>query len=849
MNPFHTIAIPHRDILDGKLTMDVFAADLWETYAGRAPLEYKDPSTFFKKTYLTQGLKNLLGIVEKRLNGRGGDPVIQIQTPFGGGKTHALIAMYHRAKEWHAQTVVIVGTAMSPQDTLWGTLEKQLTGGVSQLSGKVSPGREKLRSLLQQHQPVLILMDEVLEFTTKAAGVQVGDTSLAAQTIAFMQELTEVAGTLDKVCVVVTLPSSVLEHYDDKAEKLFQQLQKVAGRVEKIYTPVQEQEITKVIRRRLFSDIDEARAEKNVAEFIEYAEKEGILPIGREPSEYRDDFNESYPFSPEVISVLYQRWGSFPTFQRTRGVLRLLSLVIYSLSHSGRPYITLADFELENEEIRRELIKHIGNEFDSVIAHDITASSSGSKKIDKTLGKSFLGLSIGSRSSTTIFLYSFSGGVEKGAHLGEVKRSATTTENPSSVVAEAVEQLKNNLFYLQSQNDKYFFSNQPNLNRILLTKMENIKDRDVGDAEEALLKQQIRGGKLKVFLWPGKPRDIPDSDELKLVITKDKDLAFMRLVLESKGDSPRVNRNTVFFLAPSEAEIGPFEDSLKKKMAYEQIEADKTLNLTSEQRTDIKNSLKRAQENLQDAVRRLYRVLYIPAKDGLKDSDMGIPTYGATKGIDQDAYDKLRNEQEILEKIAPLVIRERYLRDPEYVRVVQIFDSMLKTPGERRAVGPEILEAGIIQGVKQGLFGLGDLKDNNIPICRYFKEDATLSATDVEVLIREDICIAQRKSQLPTSALPGVGPFLPGTGSVQPSSNQQEGAVAVAEGKNELSLRFRVPRGKVSQIMGMMNFLQSKFQSLDVELTAREGSLSEEEYASKIKEALRQLGVSLVEKS
>src|SRR2546425_3278295 len=849
MKPFHTIAIPHQDILDGKLTMDVFAADLWETYKGRAPREYNDATTFFKKTYVTQGLKNLLGIIEKRLKGEGGDPVVQIQTPFGGGKTHALIAMFHRAKEWEAKTVVIVGTAMSPQDTFWGTIEKQLTGNISQLSGNVSPGREKLRTLLKQHQPVLILMDEVLEYTTKAAGVQVRDSTLSAQTVAFMQELTEVAGTLDRVCVVVTLPSSVLEHYDEKAEKLFQQLQKVAGRVEKIYTPVQEQEITKVIRRRLFSDVDETKAEKVVSDFMDYAERENILPIGREPSEYRNDFIESYPFFPEVISVLYQRWGSFPTFQRTRGVLRLLSLVIQSLSHSGRPYITLADFELGNEEIRRELIKHIGNEFDSVIGADITAPGSGSKKIDKSLGKSFQGLSLGSRSSTTIFLYSFSGGVEKGAHIGEVKRSATTTENPSSVVAEAVDQLKNNLFYLQGQHDKYFFSNQPNLNRILITKMENIKDHNVIEAEENLLKQQIHGGKLRVFLWPDKPKDIPDNEELKLVITREKDLTFMKSILESKGDSPRVNRNTLFFLAPSEAEIGPFEDSLKKKMAYEQIESDKTLNLTGEQRTDIKNGLKRAQETLQDAVRRLYRVLYIPTKDGLKDSDMGIPTYGATKGMDQDAYDKLRMDQEILEKIAPLVLRERYLRDSEYVRVVQLFDSMLKTPGERRAVGPEVLEAGIVQGIKQGLFGLGDLRDGNTPICRYFKEDATVSATDVEVLIREDVCITQRKSQLSTPSVSEGGPFPSGTGSVQLSTGQPQAGNILAGGKNELGLRFRVPRGKVSQIMGIMNFLQSKFQSLDLEITARDGSLSEDEFANKIKEAFKQLGVTLEETS
>jgi len=252
MKPFHTIAVPHKDILEGRLTMDVFAADLWEVSKNRGPDEYKDPETFFRKTYLTHGLENLLNIVEKRLCGKGGDPVIQIQTPFGGGKTHSLIAMYHRAAQWDAKKVVMVGTAMGTDETLWGSMEKQLTGKITRFSGQVTPGKEAIRNLLDENQPVLILMDEVLEYVTKAAGVKVEKSTLASQTIAFMQELTEAAGTLEKVSLVVTLPASIIEHYDESAEKLFQQLQKVAGRVEKIYTPVQENEITKIIRRRLF---------------------------------------------------------------------------------------------------------------------------------------------------------------------------------------------------------------------------------------------------------------------------------------------------------------------------------------------------------------------------------------------------------------------------------------------------------------------------------------------------------------------------------------------------------------------------------------------------------------------
>ena len=475
MNPFHTIAIPHNDILEGKLTQDVFAADLWEVFKNRGPDEYKDAVQFFEKTYETDGLKHLLSVVEGRLGGRGGDPVIQLQTPFGGGKTHALIAMYHKASEWNTSRAVIVGTPMGPQDTLWGALESQLTGRVARFDGLTSPGREAIYELLAAKQPALILMDELLEYMTKADSVRVEDSTLASQTLAFMQELTEAARTLEKLALVITLPSSGMEHFGEGAEKLFEQLQHVVGRVEKIYTPVQEHEITQVIRHRLFSHINMNRASEVIGAFTDYAGVESILSPGTEPSEYRKRFEAAYPFQPEAIDVLYQRWGSYPNFQRTRGVLRLLSLVIGALKEKQIPYISLGDFDLSDQEIRRELLKHIGPEYDSIISADITGEESGAKKVDMSLGNAYKGLNLGSRAATTVFLYSFSGGIEKGANLGEIKRSTVTTGIPSSVVAEAATDLQNKLFYLRHEGGKSYFTNQPNLNRLLLTRMGEYK--------------------------------------------------------------------------------------------------------------------------------------------------------------------------------------------------------------------------------------------------------------------------------------------------------------------------------------------------------------------------------------
>jgi hypothetical protein len=846
MKPFHAIAVPHKDILEGRLTMDVFAADLWEVAKGRGADEYKDPQTFFQKTYLTTGLDNLLAVVEKRLKGQGGDPVIQLQTPFGGGKTHALIAMYHRASSWSAKKVVIVGTALKAEDSLWSLLEKSLTGKPAKLTSQVSPGREAIQDLLRTNQPVLILMDELLEYITKAAGVKVGESTLAAQTIAFMQELSEAVSTLDKTCLVVTLPSSFIEHYDATAEKLFQQLQKVSGRIEKIYTPVQENEISRIIRCRLFSSIDDTGARKNVSEFIKYAEKQEILPSGVQPSEYRDRFIESYPFVPEVIDVLYHRWGSFPTFQRTRGVLRLLSLVVYSLKTSARPFITLADFDLANGELRMELIKHIGSEFNSIVAADITDVSSGSARVDVSLGKSFQGFRLGTRASSAIFLYSFSGGQEKGATLGEIKRNATTEGNPSPIVSEAVEQLKNKLFYLQSVNEKYFFNNQPNLNRILLTVMENIKDEKLVDYERDLLRNSLSRSGVKVIDWEENPADIADSEDIKLVVLKRDNKESMLNIIRNKGQTPRVFRNTLLFLYPLDSERSAFTEKIKRKLAYEQIETDRSLNLTAEQKNDIKNELKKAGADVKDAIRRLYRLISVPTKDGIRDLDLGIPTYGEGKAIDTEVIDKLRSDGEILAKIAPLVLKEKYLVANEYVSTEQIYQASLKTPGETRYMGRSVLELSISEGVVSGLFGLGEIESGKL-VCRYFKEKPAVYFSGNEVLIRESLCVGQAAKPLETPVSvheTGSGVYTaPGEAGTSPAP-PEEGSQTTMK---KVTLKFAVPKGKVSNIMGVMNYLQSKFGKLEISISAESGEISTQEYEDKIKEAFNQLGINVDE--
>ena len=849
MNAFHSIAVPHKDILEGRLRMDIFAADLWDAYHNRGPVEYKDASTFFQKTYMTQGLQNLLSIIQNRIKGKGGDPTIQIQTPFGGGKTHSLIALMHKTREWCATPIVIVGTELSSKDTLWGIIETQLTGKNEYLTGLTSPGKDKLKSLLSKHQPFVILIDELLEYVVKAAGERVGESTLAAQTVAFLQELSETISTLEKSCLVLTLPSSLIEHYDQATEKLYSQIQRVVGRVEKIYTPVLETEISKVIRQRLFSSVDFQKVKSVVNDFMDYAQKESILPIGTEPTEYRDRFIDSYPFLPEVLDVLYHRWGSFPNFQRTRGVLRLLSLVISILKDQSVPYITLADFNLANGEIRQELLKHIGTEYNSIIAQDITDSDAGSKKVDINLGDSYKGLKLATRTATTIFMYSFSGGTEKGATLNEIKRSATTLDNPSSVVAEAIEQLKNKLFYFQFQNDKYFFSNQPNLNRIILTKTENIKEEDVSKLEYQLLKESVTGGNFKVYIWQENPSSIPDTEEFKLVILQNENKDVIESIIKSKGTSVRVNCNTIFLLFPSENERIGFKNRLKRYLAYKSIANDTTINLSEIQLKEVKSEIKRIESELKESMRQFYRYIAVPTKDSYKKFDLGIPTYGNKKSLVDEIYDKLHSENEILENIPPIIIKEKYLSNKDYVNTKKLLDTFYRTPGEPRIKDKYILQKAIEEGVSKGIFGLGEL-DVDIPICIYIKEKPEVGFSDNEIIIKENLCVKKHEEDKRPQVIIKVEENV--IKETSPSKSFDTQAIAETKELNEyetveknINLSFKIPKGKVSDIFRIVNLIQTQFESVYIDIKATDGSMSKQDYQNKIIEALQQLNIEI----
>jgi len=544
MKPWWQVVVPHKDIREGRIEESVFAANLGDVFQDKGPLDYRDPDTFFRKTYFTPGLTNLIEVVLSELSGKSKESsVIQIQTPFGGGKTHALLTLYHtfkysdRVKDFdvikkilkenkvyaipNTKVVVFVGDYADPLKgrTLWGEIAYQL-GSYEVMKDydekRIAPGKEIISKMLSENKPVLILMDELVQYIVRAMGVNVGEGTLKGQVLTFLKSLTEAVAITDRCALVATLPSSIREVFEkeEEAEKVLSELQKIFGRIEKVYTPVEGEEIYEIVRKRLFEDLGDVAEHKAVAdEYFSLYQKlgEDVPPECKELG-YKQKIVKAYPFHPETIDVLFERWATIPGFQRTRGVLRLLAEVVadlYKREHPA-PLIQPADINLANSAIRREFIKHIGNEYDGVIESDIIGSNAKAPKIDKEMGTEYSKYKVATGLATSIFFYSFSGSERKGVTAQRLRLAFLREGIPAAIVGDALRRLEDELWFLQFEKNFYYFSNIVGLNRVIIDKEETIKDDDIVEEIRKRI-EKIAGKDFDVFIWPKSSNDIPDN--------------------------------------------------------------------------------------------------------------------------------------------------------------------------------------------------------------------------------------------------------------------------------------------------------------------------------------------------
>jgi len=866
VKPWWQVAIPHKDIREGRI--GDFAADLRSIVEGKASVEYIDPETFFKRTHLTKGLENIVSDVLITLSKEGEKgKVIQIQTPFGGGKTHALVYLYHLFKNGErlrnipeiekilnkvglkdipkVKVAVFVGTVQDPLKgkTPWGEIAEQL--GAYELvkehdEKRLTPGREIIERILSNNKPVLLLIDELTEYIVKAKEFE-------DQVFAFSQELTEaVSKSLTQCVLVCTLPSSA--PYGERGEKVLSQLQRIFGRMQVIYTPVEGEEIYEIIRKRLFEDLGNVKEHEIAAsEYFDLYQRLGEeVPSEFREIRYKEKIKKAYPFHPETIDVLFERWGTIPTFQRTRGVLRLLAEVVYDtfIRQDPSPLIQPASINLSNPRIRRMFIEHIGEVFESVLASDIVGDNARTVKIDRQMGSEYAKFKVANGLATSIFFYSFPATERRGISIQRLRIAFLREGIPPAIIGDALKKLEDidGPLYLHFEKGLYYFSSQVGLNRIILDKEEAIKEEEIEDEIKRRI-EKIAGKDFEVYVWPKSNADIPDNKKIKLVILPlnlmiddPNTEEFIQDILTNYSTGYRTYKNTLLFLVSDPNEYDALKGSVRRFLALKTITSDEEVlkTLTEVDKERAKQWCDDKDKDVSFKIISTYRYLVKGSKDGLKEFDLGIPIIGE-KLISTRVKNYLKDQEVLLDKLSPKVLIEKVFSEKdERKNLVEIWEAFLKYCDLPILESENVLKNTVIKGVKEGVFGLS-INDKV-----WYQENISPPEIKNDVLIlRKEIAAKIKGEEIERKVLP---------------TESKEAIVPSEAGKEvfqKITIEAEIPWNRLSDLIrGVFIPLNNEganiLLKMKIEASSEKG-ISKDTYNSKIKETLSQIGAKIIE--
>lgn len=773
LKPWREIVTPHADVASGRYQQAEFAADLWQVHLGEGSDEYKKPKEFFRRTYLTESLRRLLVGGVQRLSGRGGDPVVQLQTNFGGGKTHSMLALYHLFSGANpsdlagldavlaeagvkslptAKCVVLVGNKISPGNpvtkpdgtvvrTLWGELAYQLGGKKAFARLKAdddkatNPG-DVLRELFKEHGPCLILIDEWVAYARQLHDQSDLPAGGFETQFTFAQALTESAKLAGNCLLVISLPASDTQgsphtQADDvevggiRGREALERLRNVVGRVESSWRPATAEEGFEIVRRRLFEPLagPDAFKQRDVIAraFADlYHAQSAEFPPECKGNDYEKRIQAAYPIHPEIFDRLYTDWSTLVKFQRTRGVLRLMAAVIHSLWEKGdkNPLILPSTVPIDDARVQSELTRYLSDNWAPIIEKDVDGPNSLPLKIDAeqpNLGK----LHATRRVARTIYLGSAptAAAAHRGVEDRRVKLGCVMPGESPAVFGDALRRLAAAATYLYQDGPRFWYATQPTVTKLAEDRAEQLKrdpDKVAQELDERLRADLRKTGDFsRIHAMPRSGADVPDDLEARLIVlpseqtyTKEPGSAAesaARAILESRGNTPRLYRNTLVFLAADKVRLQDLDEALRKFLAWKSIMAEKkALNLDPHQEGQAETQMQAADGAVTARLPETYQWLLVPEQVNPQApiTWQAIRVSGG-ETLAVRASKKLRSDESLVISLGSTILR-KHLDDVlwrgDHVAIQQLIEDFGRYLYLPRLLGPTVLLGAVRQG-------------------------------------------------------------------------------------------------------------------------------------------------------
>ncbi|MFT5419586.1 MAG: putative AAA+ superfamily ATPase [Candidatus Endobugula sp.] len=830
LKPWREIARPHKDVLEGTFKQSEFAADITQVANGKAAPEYQDAEKFFSRTFITEGMRLLLMSVAQRLAGLGGDPVIQLQTAFGGGKTHTMLTVLHLATRKvstdklegipplldqagitelpNANIAVLDGIALSVSqgkqhgsicaNTLWGEMAWQLLGdegydlvAASDRDG-TAPGKDVLADLLTKSAPCVVLIDELQKFFSDLKpGKQLNAGTFEAN-LKFVQALTEAFKTVPNAILLASLPESETEVGDSFGQKSLVALEKHFGRVESVWKPVATEEAFEIVRRRLFESAgDRAQIEGISRQFCDYYRQNAqYFPLETQSNEYFERMCTSYPIHPEIFDRLYEDWSTLDKFQRTRGVLQYMAVIIHRLWNDNNQdaLIMPGSIPLDDSLVRNKSIHYLPQGWEPVLEREVDGDRSEPHRIDGDDTR-FGGVQAAHRAMRTVFLGSAPsarGQVVKGIQVERILLGSVQPGQTVGVFEDVLKRLRDRLHYLYSDKDRFWLDTKPNLRREMESRKQNIDKLALNDE----LKRRVSSVFSRNSIFAGvhvftHSVDVPDDygSGPRLVVLAPNEgytktdgssaISAAEKILSFRGDQPRQKRNRLIFFAADTDVVGRLNDAGRTYLAWREIVSDideGKLNLDLFQANLAKKSTKVAESNLQQLVREAYKWIVCPlqlkATDKTVDWETVSVSTNATNLI-QEIENRLREEEWITSEWSPIhlknLLAQWYFKDgvPD-VNSLKVYKDTCHYLYLPRLINDQVYRNAIGQGLdSEDFFGFASGKDGDAYLGFHFGNGGIPTLDDASVLIDKDAAAEYREK---TKPVPQPAPATEPTG-------------------------------------------------------------------------------------
>ncbi|NDJ76830.1 MAG: ATP-binding protein [Chloroflexi bacterium] len=814
LKPWRQVVQPHPDVASGRYMQAEFTADLSQVLAGKAAVEYQDPREFFRRTYLTEGLLALLSNGIRRLTAQGGDPVVQVQTAFGGGKTHSMLALYHLsggeilklsdivggeriAEEVgnidppEANRAVLVGQALNPADprvyadctthTLWGELAYQL-GGVegysmvenADLNG-VSPGSDTLVDLLEGYGPCLVIIDELVAYARNLYHTENLPAGTFDAVMTFVQSLTEAVRRSSDSLLLISIPQSRIEIGGEGGQQTLEVLSHIVGRMEAVWRPVTAIESFEIVRRRLFAtEIDFAARDAVLDAFADmYHKDRAEFPSAVSEREYFDRMRAAYPIHPELFDRLYQDWSTLDRFQRTRGVLRLMAAVIHELWARGDQSLLIlpGTLPLDAAAVRNELLRYLPETWSGVTDADIDGPESRPFQIDNnvpTLGK----YTASRRVARSIFIGSapsVTAQSVRGVEEVRIKLASVQPGEPLAVFGDALKRMGNQLTYLYTDGSRYWYDTRPTVNRMARDRAQRFHEDIINQEIVARLKKV---GKIRDFsashVAPLSSSDVIDEIQARVVVlhpdhthkrTNGNSPALVEAqhILEQRGNSPRIYRNMLVFIAPDQTATEALREAVRECLAWQSIRDDEdNLNLDRQQSRQVLTQLDRSDETVDARLMEAYNWLIVPwQSDPLGPLDWEAIRISGTDSFYERAARKLHKDGLLIPAWSPqnlhIELEQHLWNDHPYLGLKQLWEYFARYCYLPRLLDENVLLGAIRDGIRQlhdAPFGYAtsvteDGRYTGLVYC----EAGVIYFDDQSVLVHPDVARQQRDEE------------------------------------------------------------------------------------------------------